>query len=358
MQELEVQQLLRQGILAAKAAQQVSATETQSEQPLPDREKLRTQARELLFRVAELDQTNILAWLWLSTVLDDLDDRATCLNNVLALDPDNSQAKAGLTWIERQRAEPAHMVEEPAFTTPQTPPETGTAPPSADDSHASDPANQPEAGLTVEEETAEAFPESTPASVTSCPFCSKPLSTSKTICPHCKTPLVVDCPQCYVLMDVEWETCTECGFSMGDYRLGSVYFYHLATAYQGNQQLKKAWQAILIAERLDPDQPDLYRVKGEIQHEIGQIEESIATLAYAVEKEPEQVGPYLSLGKTLKQEGRWRRAEDVYLEVLRVAPDSSEAHFAYADLMMQRIRPKKMRTQESSRRRSGPTVRR
>ena len=76
--------LLRQGITAAKAGQ-------------------REHARELLMRVVEQDDENALAWLWLSGVVDSLDDREVCLENVLSVDPDNDAAQRGLDTLYRQK---------------------------------------------------------------------------------------------------------------------------------------------------------------------------------------------------------------------------------------------------------------
>ena len=319
MPELEVQRLLQEGISAAKAAQQAHA-------------------RELLLQVVETDQTNLLAWLWLSTVMADLDDKATCLNNVLALEPDNAQAKAGLAWIKRQRS-PAEEPEVPA----QPPSDSETDLLFVEQPYTGSETDQPDVSLLLEEEPVQIFSQDDQVKAVDCPFCGKPISSTKTVCPHCDVPLVMACPKCNTLMDVEWDICSECGYGMGDFHHGSVYFTRLAMGYQQSQQPSKGLEAILIAERMDPEQPDLYRVKGELQHEVGHIEESIVTLRLAVEKEPEQVGPYLSLGRALRQEGRWRQAEEVYREAIRVASDSSEAHFAYGDLMLQRRRTKRAR---------------
>jgi tetratricopeptide (TPR) repeat protein len=77
--------LLRQGIAAARAG---------------DKET----ARNLLMRVVEQDENNAAAWLWLSGVVESLDDRQVCLENVLALDPQNQAARQGLEWVRGQKA--------------------------------------------------------------------------------------------------------------------------------------------------------------------------------------------------------------------------------------------------------------
>ena len=78
--------LLRAGIAAAKSGQ-------------------RERARDLLMRVVEQDEENVLAWLWLSGVVDSLDDQETCLENVLALDPDHEAARKGLAWVRKQKGQ-------------------------------------------------------------------------------------------------------------------------------------------------------------------------------------------------------------------------------------------------------------
>lgn len=80
-----VAELLRAGIAAAKAGQ-------------------REQACTLLLRVTELDEHNLTAWLWLSGLLDRLEDREVCLENVLTLDPANETARQGLLAVRRQLA--------------------------------------------------------------------------------------------------------------------------------------------------------------------------------------------------------------------------------------------------------------
>ena len=82
--------LLREGIAAAKSGQ-------------------RERAYDLLMQVVEQDEENVLAWLWLSGVVDSLDDREMCLENALALDPTCEPARKGLAWIrkEKEAATPA-----------------------------------------------------------------------------------------------------------------------------------------------------------------------------------------------------------------------------------------------------------
>jgi tetratricopeptide (TPR) repeat protein len=83
----ELASMLRQGIAAAKAG---------------DHEL----AREFLTRIVERDERNLNAWLWLSEVVTNPDERQVCLENVLTLDPGNRAAQRGLALLHEQQAGP------------------------------------------------------------------------------------------------------------------------------------------------------------------------------------------------------------------------------------------------------------
>ncbi len=136
----EAQQWLAQGIARAKAGQ-------------------REQARELLLRVVEHDERNVQAWLWLSGVVDRIEDRRVALENVLTLEPQNALAQAGLDWLDRQAA---------AQTTRVLTPSSGGAP--AEDA----PLDQAPA-----------------TELEGCPYCGEAVSESDSHCPHCAQPLTI-----------------------------------------------------------------------------------------------------------------------------------------------------------------------
>jgi hypothetical protein len=60
------------------------------------------EARALLIKATELDQYSEQAWLWLSGLMDTPDDQRTCLENVLAINPNNERAKQGLSYLTGQ----------------------------------------------------------------------------------------------------------------------------------------------------------------------------------------------------------------------------------------------------------------
>ncbi len=111
----DVLRQLAAGIAAAKAGQ-------------------RDAARQMLLRVVELDEQNIAAWLWLSSVVEAPEDREVCLENVLTLDPGHVAARRGLEALRRQKAAapPADLpvaATEPAA--PPAPPQPGFLAPHA-----------------------------------------------------------------------------------------------------------------------------------------------------------------------------------------------------------------------------------
>jgi hypothetical protein len=90
--EQSVDDLLREGVAAAKAGQH-------------------EHARDLLTRVVAQDERNAVAWLWLSGVVESLEDREICMENVLAVEPDNAAARRGLAAVRRQMASQASAAE-------------------------------------------------------------------------------------------------------------------------------------------------------------------------------------------------------------------------------------------------------
>lgn len=85
MAAIEIETLLKEGIAAAKAGE-------------------RQKALDLLLQVVDADERNEQAWLWLSGVVENTEDRCICLQNVLAINPDHTLAKQGLAKLEEASA--------------------------------------------------------------------------------------------------------------------------------------------------------------------------------------------------------------------------------------------------------------
>jgi tetratricopeptide (TPR) repeat protein len=167
-------ELVKEGIAAAKAGQSA-------------------EARDVLIRAVALDERNVQAWLWLSGVVDSLEDREVCLENVLTLDPGHVAARQGLEFVRRQK---------PGDTPPgDTPP--GGEPPSL----AADAFDEPPAILVDDEPDLAAMaiapmPE-TPAIRSAglssdawedeflCPYCATITAPEDRTCPSCHQKLLI-----------------------------------------------------------------------------------------------------------------------------------------------------------------------
>jgi TolB protein len=77
----QVEQLLQQGIKAARAGDKAAA-------------------RALLEQVVELDEHSEKGWFWLAAVTDDTDEKKICLGNVLVINPNNQRARNLLEQLE------------------------------------------------------------------------------------------------------------------------------------------------------------------------------------------------------------------------------------------------------------------
>lgn len=69
------------------------------------KEGQRVKAQELLTQAVELNERNEKAWLWLSGAVDADEDRRVCLENVLAINPDNAAALSGLARLDAEQSE-------------------------------------------------------------------------------------------------------------------------------------------------------------------------------------------------------------------------------------------------------------
>ena len=87
--------ILKQGIAALNAGRKV-------------------EARNLLTQVVQQDDRNEMAWLWLSGAVDTDEDRRICLENVLAINPNNGVASRGLeSLIAKEGVRPLKSVSPP-----------------------------------------------------------------------------------------------------------------------------------------------------------------------------------------------------------------------------------------------------
>lgn len=147
MEHTQLDQFLREGIAAARAGQ-------------------REQARDLLLRVIAVDEEVETAWLWLSGVVDDLQDRRICLENVLTLNPNNAAAQQGLRWLDEHGPAP---VAQPA----------ASQPPAAREAALSEPSP-------VLAPTRRPPPTTIEIDPYGCPYCGGSVSGEEPVCDHCR----------------------------------------------------------------------------------------------------------------------------------------------------------------------------
>jgi tetratricopeptide (TPR) repeat protein len=60
------------------------------------------EARDLLIELVEVDPRNEMAWIWLSGLVDTLEDRIIACENVLTINPANEKMRAHLAELQRQ----------------------------------------------------------------------------------------------------------------------------------------------------------------------------------------------------------------------------------------------------------------
>lgn len=268
------QTLLQQGIAASKAGQ-------------------RQDAQRILQQVITLDPTNESAWLWLSGAVDSIEERQSCLEQVLKLNSNNAHARAGLAWIEQQAAQAA------------APPPEAEVPPQAEQD------------------------------LGNCPFCNKPVSLQSATCPHCYFDLVVVCPTCEARLDIEESVCSVCGHRLGDCRRGAVYYADLGNAYLANLKTDlavAAWEQVL---EMDAAYPEVHLRLGEAQVAAGDLERAHASFEQAVGQAKNVVGAYLGLGRIYERRHEWEEARKIYERAVAANESSAEAQFALGRLLME-----------------------
>ncbi|MFN8459105.1 MAG: tetratricopeptide repeat protein [Anaerolineae bacterium] len=298
--EADLEKLLREGIAAARAGQ-------------------KEQAQQLLLRVTDLDETNLLAWLWLSGVVKTRAEQEICLENVLDLDPNHKVAQQALARLRQQ---------------PPTPP---PEPPASSPPHSHSTTGHYQRLTPIA-----APPSQTPAKAAqvSCPFCHKPASTIATVCPHCKLPLSVTCPACGTETDVEQKSCAACGRSLGNYRRSVEFFAELGVAYQENERYEEALKAWQSVEILEPDYPDLHLRLGEAQVGMGRLDRATRSFEQALKANPHSPQVHYAVGELLRHRGEIEQAYPYYLKVTSLDPKHGLAWLRLGQLYEQARRSK------------------
>lgn len=92
----------------------------------------KAQARDLLTKVVDVDERNEQGWLYLSLVVDSLEEQELCLENVLSINPANAQARKAIDVVRKKQGKPP-LGDAPSSVgkMPSTPP-PASPPPNAD----------------------------------------------------------------------------------------------------------------------------------------------------------------------------------------------------------------------------------
>ena len=262
MPDPQITQLLERGITASRAGR-------------------KQEARQVLLEVIEFDERNEQAWLWLSGVVDSLEDRHICLENALAINPDNAHAQAGLRWLDQQP--------------PPSPP-----------------------------------PEET------CPRCRAPVPSCGRACPHCGQILVVACPDCGEYADVRETSCPACGYILGDFHDAARYHLALAQAYRKQQRHLLAEEAIDQAAAEAADTPQILRDVAALYEQMGDTDRAIAAYEQIITCSPADPAPYLRAGLIYRQRAAHTQARAMLEKAAALARDDPAVLFELAQLYVER----------------------
>ncbi len=215
MEHGRTQTLLREAIASAKAGN-------------------KSWARECLQRLLKLEPNNEDAWLWMSMVLETPGEKRFCLQKVLAVNPQNAQALAGLRYLDQQSKAPIRPIVQPKRTI--------------------------------------------------CPMCGEPNDPKAFQCANCGQDLFVLCPSCGERVDIDRPSCAACGLEVGDSAQGAAYFFHLGELYLRHGQPKRALETLDRTLILNPDFPRVTEVAADAYLACGQRELAIQSLQRAIEE--------------------------------------------------------------------------
>ena len=155
----------------------------------------RGQGRDLLEKVLAVDERNEQAWLWLSGAVETAEDRQICLENVLAINPDNTLAQKGLAKLAQASNKSAAPGKTQVVRREYAPLSTASAllyPESQVKTWEwRDPTAVPSKGITTGYQASESYQDVWTKDVPLCGYCAQELSAEDGRCPKCKKQLIV-----------------------------------------------------------------------------------------------------------------------------------------------------------------------
>jgi tetratricopeptide (TPR) repeat protein len=264
----QVTELVRRGIAAAKAGR-------------------KEEARQALLQVTELDEQNEQAWLWLSSIVDSPEEKRICLGNVLAVNPNNAHAQAGLQWLDQSAPPPAA--------------------PSSPQEH--------------------------------CPHCGVEVPPSGMTCPNCRQPLLVACPGCWEYVDVDKASCPHCGQALGDFHQGARYYLALANVYLERRRLDLVEEAAAWAEASAPGDPAVFQSAATLYEKAGRTDQAIAVYERGIEIAPGNAALYAGLGAIYRRRSEPGKARAMYEKAEQLANNDPAVLFESARLQLEQDGP-------------------
>jgi tetratricopeptide (TPR) repeat protein len=239
-------QLLQAGIAAAKAGQA-------------------GEARRALLGALRLDRRSEQAWLWLSSVVQLADQRRSCLQAALRVNPDNPHARSGLAVLAQQSGGPEHSSE-------------------------------------------------------ACPRCNTALPQTGTACPACGLLILVTCPACGQFAEATNVACPECGAPIGDFNDGVEYHLDLARAYVEHGRLQLAAMATQLAAAAAPGDLVVMREVAAVREALGDTDGAIAVWQRVIDADPNNAEACSRLGAIYRRRSMPAQAQQMY----RLAAERSE----------------------------------
>ena len=270
-EDQQIKQWLAQGIAAARAQQ-------------------KKQARDLLERVIEADPYNEQAWLWLSGVVDTHEERRICLDNVLAINPQNEMAQAGLRKLDQQAARQAAAADQPT--------------------------------------AAQASPDQ-------CPLCKATVPPSGTACPNCGQILVIMCPVCGTYVDVQKANCPHCGTYLGNFRQGARYHLTLGQAYLKRQRYAMVEKSIAYAEQEAFEDPEILKGIAVLYEGLGYTDQAIDTYQRVLQGSADEAPIYARLGAIYQKRSQLGKARHMYEQATISAGDNAQVLLSVATFLLE-----------------------
>jgi tetratricopeptide (TPR) repeat protein len=174
--EASVQAWLKEGITAVKKGDRI-------------------QGRELLEKVLAADERNEQAWLWLSGAVDSAEERQICLENVLAINPDNALAQNGLARLAQADPQRSASGKVQIVRREYAPLSTASALLYPDSQVKTwewrDSTAVPDKAVTTGYQANESYDDVWAKDVPLCGYCAHELAPEDNRCPHCKKELTI-----------------------------------------------------------------------------------------------------------------------------------------------------------------------